>query len=378
MRALMVVLALVAAAGGGCANANDAKAQYLAAYNTFRDALLASAVEGKLIPIFASEVGQATHVFAGSLKAISFPEAARADAETLIEEAAELDRRCSAAATMTDPAAMPAALLGITEQARKVKSASAAVATDLGIATEPGDPAVLNTTVGTSTVRIPRADSCGAGNGWTCESLIGDVVTDALRNAHETDFALMNSGGIRADLTCLAVGGESDFCPLFTPPPHPITRGQVNAALPFGNVSVVVTVDGATLKVMLENGVSQVPVPDFRYPQVSGFCFTYDVEAAAGSRVTTAVRQAADGSCTGTPIDLTAASSYTLATHNYVVAGGDSYPVLPGGVMHGSLDQDVADWLKAAGMISPAIQGRVACTDPDPSSGKSCPALAPQ
>jgi hypothetical protein len=374
MRTLVVVLALVAVACGGCAA--DRKAQYLAAYTAFREAVQASAVEGRTIPSLASEVGQATSAFAGALKAISFPDAAKADVEALIARAVILNQQCSLASTMTDPAAMPAALLGITEQARMVRVAGAVVGSDLGLASDLGMASDLNTTVGTSSVPIPRSDSCGASNGWTCESLIGDVVTDALRSAIGADFALMNSGGLRADLTCPVVDGSSDFCPSFTAPPYPITRGQVTAVLPFGNISVAAAIDGATLKAMLENGISQMPVPDFRYPQVSGLCFSYDIEAAAGARVTGARRQAGDGSCTGAAIDLTAASSYTLATNNYVVAGGDSYPVVIDMAMSGLLERDVADWLSTAGAISPALQGRITCVDPHPSSGNSCPALA--
>jgi hypothetical protein len=281
MRTLVVVLALVAVACGGCAA--DRKAQYLAAYTAFREAVQASAVEGRTIPSLASEVGQATSAFAGALKAISFPDAAKADVEALIARAVILNQQCSLASTMTDPAAMPAALLGITEQARMVRVAGAVVGSDLGLASDLGMASDLNTTVGTSSVPIPRSDSCGASNGWTCESLIGDVVTDALRSAIGADFALMNSGGLRADLTCPVVDGSSDFCPSFTAPPYPITRGQVTAVLPFGNISVAAAIDGATLKAMLENGISQMPVPDFRYPQVSGLCFSYDIEAAAGA-----------------------------------------------------------------------------------------------
>jgi len=62
--------------------------------------------------------------------------------------------------------------------------------------------AILNTQVGTSTVAIPRADSCGQSAGRTCESLVGDVVTDALRTTYATAFAITNSGGLRADLSC--------------------------------------------------------------------------------------------------------------------------------------------------------------------------------
>ena len=69
--------------------------------------------------------------------------------------------------------------------------------------------------------------------------------------------------------------------------------------LPFGNIVVTATVNGAKLKTMLENGVSSMPAANGRFAQVSGLCFTYNIEAAVGSRVTGAVRQAADGTCTG-------------------------------------------------------------------------------
>ena len=75
---------------------------------------------------------------------------------------------------------------------------------------------------------IPRADQCGGGTGRTCESLIGDIVTDSMHAAYTgigVQFAITNSGGIRADLTCPNPDLPGDFCPSFTPPPFPITRG---------------------------------------------------------------------------------------------------------------------------------------------------------
>ena len=39
-----------------------------------------------------------------------------------------------------------------------------------------------------------------------------------------------------------------------------------------------------------------------------------------------AVRQAADGSCTGAAVDLTAASTYTIAENDFMATGGDGYP----------------------------------------------------
>jgi len=168
---------------------------------------------------------------------------------------------------------------------------------------------IFSTVIGESDVRIPRADSCGQSAGRTCESLVGDVVTDAMRLTYGTDFAITNSGGIRDNLTCDS-GYAAGFCPVYTPPPWKITRGETQAVLPFGNQTVTLEVSGAELKTMLERGVSAMPAVDGRYAQVSGLCFTYDITAAVGSRVVGAVYQAGDGSCTGGAVDLTAGSSY--------------------------------------------------------------------
>jgi 2',3'-cyclic-nucleotide 2'-phosphodiesterase (5'-nucleotidase family) len=69
-----------------------------------------------------------------------------------------------------------------------------------------------------------------------CESLVGNTAADALRTTYGTDFAITNSGGLRADLTCPTTDLPGDFCPAFTPPAYLITRGQVLAVLPFGNL----------------------------------------------------------------------------------------------------------------------------------------------
>ena len=222
---------------------------------------------------------------------------------------------------------------------------------------------------------VPRADSCGRGDGRLCESLIGDLTTDAMRTTYNTDFAITNSGGLRADLTCPTTDIATDFCPPFTPPPYPITRGQVLGVLPFGNVVFTVSINGAELKTMLENGVSAMPAANGRFPQVSGLCFTYDVSAAAGSRVLSAVRQAADGSCTGAPVDLTAASTYTIAENDFMATGGDGYPNLYNrGTTQNIMDQVFADYLTANTPVSPAIQGRIVCTT---SGAAACPTPLP-
>ena len=232
--------------------------------------------------------------------------------------------------------------------------------------------ALLGNVIGESTVFIPRADACGQSAGRTCESLIGNATTDAMRSIYGTDFAITNSGGLRADLTCPLVDNATDFCPPNSPPNFQITDGQVLTVLPFGNIVATLTVDGALLRQYLENGVSAMPGANGRFAQVSGLCFTYDIGAPAGGRVTGVVRQGADGSCTGPVVDLTAASVYTLAINDFMASGGDGYPVVTDRIVtRNFMDQDVAAFIEANTPISPAIQGRIACI------GATCPLLLP-
>jgi 2',3'-cyclic-nucleotide 2'-phosphodiesterase (5'-nucleotidase family) len=232
---------------------------------------------------------------------------------------------------------------------------------------------IMSQQIGESTRFIPRSDSCGRADGRLCESLVGNVVTDAMRLTYGLDFAITNSGGLRADLTCPNPDASGDFCPAYTPPPYPITRGQSFAVLPFGNIVVRVPVNGAELKAMLENGVSVMPGANGRFPQVSGLCFTYDISAPAGSRVLGAVRQAADGSCTGAPVDLTAASTYNILENDFMANGGDGYPNFASRMATlDIMDQTVADYITANSPISPAIQGRIVCTT---SGATACPVI---
>jgi len=169
--------------------------------------------------------------------------------------------------------------LTVDTKKRKVVSQAVTFVTPFSNAVTP-DPAIaalvdsyraqlapfLNIVLGSSTRFIPRSDACGNAAGRTCESLIGNVLTDAIRSLYGVDFAVINSGALRADLTCPQTDLPTDFCPPYTPPPYPITHGQVLTVLPFGNVVVTLQVNGAELKTMLENGVSKMPVADGPVP----------------------------------------------------------------------------------------------------------------
>jgi 2',3'-cyclic-nucleotide 2'-phosphodiesterase (5'-nucleotidase family) len=237
------------------------------------------------------------------------------------------------------------------------------------------EPAQTNLAM-SSSVFVPRTDSCNQTAGRTCESLVGNAVADALRGTFGTDLAIVNSGGLRADLTCPLVDDPGDTCPAYVPPPYTITGGKVTSVLPFANLAVTLGITGLELKAMLENGVSQMPAAAGRFPQVSGFCFTYDIALTPGARIVSAVRQAGNGSCTGAVIDFNnGAVTYSLATFNFVAAGGDGYPDFSGRFV--SLERDdvvVADYILANDPIAPALQGRIVCTT---SGATACPVTPP-
>ena len=246
---------------------------------------------------------------------------------------------------------------------------------------------ILGAKVADAAKFIPRADQCGRADGRLCESLIGNLTTDAMRKKYASigvEFAITNSGGLRADLTCPTTDNADDFCPAYVPPPYPVTRGQVLAVLPFGNIVVTLTVNGAELKTMLENGVSQMPAANGRFAQVSGLCFTYDIALPAGSRVTSAVRADAAGNCTATPVDLTASSSYRIAENDFMASGGDFYPnfasrMTTQDIMDQVLADHVSDPLNQP--LAPSVKafpnGRINCADSNGATAPNCPTLTP-
>jgi 2',3'-cyclic-nucleotide 2'-phosphodiesterase (5'-nucleotidase family) len=238
---------------------------------------------------------------------------------------------------------------------------------------------IMNTVIGFSDRAIPRSDSCGNGVGRVCESLLGNIVTDAMRDRYDADFALTNSGGLRSNLTCSGASTVG-FCPVYTPPPYQITRGRSFEVLPFGNFAMTLEVNGAELKQLLEFGVRAMPSVSGTFHQVSGLCFSYDISMPAGSRVIagSVVRQAADGSCdAGQPVDLTSASTYDIVENDFMVAGGEGHPVfLDRASSDGTtLEVVLAQYLMQSTSddpILPRIQGRIVCTT---SGSTVCPTV---
>ncbi|HVT04601.1 MAG TPA: bifunctional UDP-sugar hydrolase/5'-nucleotidase [Thermoanaerobaculia bacterium] len=134
---------------------------------------------------------------------------------------------------------------------------------------------------------------------YTHESALGDLVADALVKAHpESDFGVVNSGGLRSDLIN-----------------RDVTYGDVFEVLPFDNYVATVRMTGGELRRFMTFGTAGRQ----GIFQVSGLKMVVDGSATNGERLRSITRS------DGTPLDDD--QMYTVVTSDFIAAGGDG--VLP-------------------------------------------------
>src|SRR3982074_1599974 len=172
------------------------------------------------------------------------------------------------------------------------------------------------------------------------ETAIGALIADAMRWSAQTEVAITNGGGIR--------GGK------IYPSGATLTRRDVLAELPFGNRLVTLDISGAALTAAIENGLSKLPSPSGRFPQVSGISVEADVSRPPGSRVISV--KVGDA-----PLD--PAKTYSLATNDFMARGGDDYvmfrdiePVLPVADSP-TLAYEVIDYIVSIGTVRTVAEG---------------------
>ncbi|MDR6293082.1 2',3'-cyclic-nucleotide 2'-phosphodiesterase (5'-nucleotidase family) [Inquilinus ginsengisoli] len=177
----------------------------------------------------------------------------------------------------------------------------------------------------------------------TRETTMGDLIADGVRwGTPGAQIAIINGGGVRGD-RLIAAGTE-------------LTRKDILAELPFGNVAVLLELKGADIRAALESGVSQVEAVAGRFPQVSGLAFTWDPAKPPGSRI---VSVTVDGK----PLD--DAATYRVATNDYMAGGGDGYAAMTRGKMlvdasAGRLMATVVmDYVTSVGTVAPKVDGRI-------------------
>ena len=175
------------------------------------------------------------------------------------------------------------------------------------------------------------------------EAAIGNLITDAMREAVGADVAITNGGGIRADREY--------------PAGTKLTRGDIFAELPFGNKTVKFELTGADIRAALENGFSQVETA--RRPLPAGLRpdRRRSIPAARPASAIVSVRSAARRSTT--------AKTYTLATNDFMANGGDGYTVfktakaLINPIDATLMASQVIDYIAAKGTVAPAPEGRI-------------------
>ena len=154
----------------------------------------------------------------------------------------------------------------------------------------------------------------------TEETNLGDLICDALvwgaeREGTEVDAAVTNGGGIRASIAA----GD-------------ITKKDINTVLPFGNTLSIVKVTGAELLEALEASTYCTHTSIGGFPQVSGIEFTVDTSKAydqgdlyPGSTYygPKSIQRVTIQTVGGEPFDEDA--TYTIATNDFMAAGGDTY-----------------------------------------------------
>lgn len=182
--------------------------------------------------------------------------------------------------------------------------------------------------VASTEVALTTKDSEGVRLVRSRETNLGDFCADAYRTVSGADIALVNGGGIRADVAA----GE-------------ITYGDVIAVHPYGNTLCVAEATGQEILDCLEMGCRETAKEtsdgdnaageNGGFQQVSGLRFTIDTSVPSGVtldkygmfvsvdgpyRVTDAEVLKADGSYELLEPDKT----YTVASHNYLIKeGGD-------------------------------------------------------
>ena len=147
------------------------------------------------------------------------------------------------------------------------------------------------------------------------ETNLGDLCADAYRAMSGADVAIVNGGGVRADI-----------------PAGDITYGQIIAVHPFGNEMCVEECTGQEVLDALELGCSKLPAESGGFLQVSGMTYTIDMNVESTVKLdengmfvsVEGDRRVKDVTVGGEPID--PEKTYTLASHNYKLKDcGDGY-----------------------------------------------------
>lgn len=140
------------------------------------------------------------------------------------------------------------------------------------------------------------------------ESVLGNLIADAQWNSTasdsrgKSDFALMNPGGVRADLIIQPGGGTVNF-------------GQLFKIQPFGNTLVVKRMSGQQIKDLLEHQYANLERPKVLFPSQT-LNYAVDLKRPLGERIQ---------NITIKDVSIDLARSYHVTMNSFLASGGDGF-----------------------------------------------------
>jgi 2',3'-cyclic-nucleotide 2'-phosphodiesterase (5'-nucleotidase family) len=168
---------------------------------------------------------------------------------------------------------------------------------------------------------------------YNAESMLGDVIADAMLWKTKADIAFENAGGIRADL-----------------PQGAITRYDAVSVLPFVNTAVEMRLNGEQVRQVIEQALTLKT----GMAQMAGLHVKYDISQPEYSRAI---------SITVNGAELDAKREYNVVASSFIAGGGDHYAAfLLGKDIHDTgilLDDVLTEYLKAKSPIESPTQDRL-------------------
>lgn len=175
----------------------------------------------------------------------------------------------------------------------------------------------------------------------TRENGFGNLLADSLRQAMETDVALINGGAIRGNRAYKT--GET------------LSRSDIQRELPFANYSVAIQLTGAQLLAALEQSLSCALAADGCFLHMSNITVTYDSRRPEGLRIE---RVEIGGAI------LERGAIYSVAVSDFLARGNDRYAKFAGAerlqrASSGRIFWDIlAEHIDQTETVTAAIDGR--------------------
>ncbi len=183
--------------------------------------------------------------------------------------------------------------------------------------------------VGNATADFPHSPN------ETQTTLLGNWVTDVMKEIVDADIAIQNGGGLRRDL-----------------PAGVVTMGLMYEIMPFDNTLFTFDLTGKQVKAAIEHGIM---AETFSPGQFAGLKVKYDSTKAAGERIVEITLS--DGT------QLEDEKLYKVVTNDFQADGGDGYTMFKEGLNRYNTNIPVrevlVDEIREKGSISPVDDGRL-------------------